>query len=83
MSEDISTYSYRHAFATNWLEQGRNIPKLCEILNTSLKMLQDHYGHLAVFQKELREALDEFTQAGENASSGSVQSVSATDSSGV
>jgi integrase len=63
MTDFITAYSYRHTFATNWLRQGKNIGRLCELLNTSMKMLQDHYGHLAIFRDELRRELDDFTEA--------------------
>lgn len=44
--EDLSFYSYRHGFVTRFLKAGGSPMVLCELLNTTMKMLQDHYSHL-------------------------------------
>jgi integrase len=58
--EQVRAYSYRHAFVTRWVEQDRSMLKLCELLNTSEKMLREHYSHLFKQTEALREALNDF-----------------------
>lgn len=60
---EVSAYSYRHAFVTRWLVAGRSAEKLCELLNTSVKMLKLHYSHLFEEHQVLRDELDGFTQS--------------------
>jgi integrase len=44
--EEVCMYSFRHAYITRWLTAGRPEMLLCELLNTSVDMLQKHYSHL-------------------------------------
>lgn len=62
----LSAYSYRHAYATNFLVgDGDKRPPgspmiLAELLGTSVKMLEQHYSHLEAFQKGLSGYADMF-----------------------
>ncbi len=61
--DGIVAYSYRHAFVTRWLVAGLDPMKLCELLNTSLRMLHRHYSHLFEDHAELRQALNQLSAA--------------------
>ncbi len=41
-----STYSFRHTYATFRLSEGVDVYFLAEQMGTSVKMIQDHYGHV-------------------------------------
>ncbi len=41
-----STYSFRHTYATLRLSQGIDVYFLAEQMGTSVKMIEDHYGHV-------------------------------------
>jgi site-specific recombinase XerD len=56
----ISLYSYRHAYVTRWLEEGHSPTFLCELINTSLVMLQKRYSHLFERHDALLTALNKF-----------------------
>src|SRR5262249_30209509 len=45
----LSTYSFRHAYATRWLMAKKNDNILADLLGTSTQMIRRHYSHL--FQK--------------------------------
>lgn len=60
--KEVTAYSYRHAFVTRWVEQGRHLEKLCELLNTSEAMVRQHYSHLFERTESLRGSLEEFDQ---------------------
>jgi integrase len=69
--KQVTGYAYRHAFITRWVEQGRHLWKLCELLNTSEAMIRQHYSHLFQRTETLQEALDEFDRGrGERPSTG-------------
>lgn len=57
----LSLYSYRHAFVTRFLEGQGNPLQLCELLNTSLDMLQAHYSHLLEDRAGLLGAVNRLT----------------------
>jgi integrase len=65
---EVTGYSYRHAFATRWLMGRSDIQVLCELLNTSIAMLQRHYSHLFEQHDTLRNALNSFNTGGANQS---------------
>jgi integrase len=41
-----STYSFRHTYATLRLSEGIDVYFLAEQMGTSVKMIEDHYGHV-------------------------------------
>jgi integrase len=41
-----STYSFRHTYATMRLSEGVDVYFLAEQMGTSVKMIEDHYGHV-------------------------------------
>ncbi len=41
-----STYSFRHTYATMRLGEGVDVYLLAEQMGTSVKMIEDHYGHV-------------------------------------
>lgn len=41
-----STYSFRHTYATLRLSEGIDVYLLAEQMGTSVKMIEDHYGHV-------------------------------------
>lgn len=43
---DLIPYSYRHTFATRWLEQGGNLDLLAEIMGNSPATIQKFYRHI-------------------------------------
>lgn len=51
-------YSFRHTFAVRWVRAGKPFEPLAEILGTSIKMIVDHYGHLAGQTDYLRGLVD-------------------------
>jgi integrase len=57
----LSAYSYRHTFATDWLKSGRPVGHLCQLLDTSVKMIERHYGHLYAHVEALRGASEGFS----------------------
>jgi integrase len=62
--DGVTAYSYRHQYATRWIEQGRPLAKLCELLNTSEAIIRSHYSHLFEQTASLRESLNDFDRAG-------------------
>lgn len=49
-----STYSFRHTYATFRLSEGVDVYLLAQQMGTSVKMIEDHYGHVdAVNQADL------------------------------
>jgi integrase len=43
---DRTTYSFRHTYATFRLSEGVDVYFLAEQMGTSVKMIEDHYGHV-------------------------------------
>jgi len=41
-----STYCFRHTYATFRLQEGVDVYFLAEQMGTSVKMIEDHYGHV-------------------------------------
>ena len=41
-----STYCFRHTYATFRLSEGVDVYFLAEQMGTSVKMIEDHYGHV-------------------------------------
>ncbi len=61
----LTAYSYRHTFATSWLEQGKSIDVLAELLGNTPAIIRKHYSHLLVDHVNLRRQLEAFRTAGE------------------
>jgi integrase len=56
----LTAYSYRHTFATAWLEQGRSVDILAELLGNSPIVIRKHYSHLLGDRQNLRQQMDAF-----------------------
>lgn len=61
--KEITLYSYRHGYVTRWLKLGNNPTTLAELLNTSLKMIEDHYSHLFEEHGILQQEINQFAKA--------------------
>jgi integrase len=59
----LSAYSYRHTLATAWLEQGRSMDILAELLGNSPAVIRKHYSHLLGDAGNLRRQLEAFRRA--------------------
>src|SRR5207247_172642 len=59
----VTPYSYRHTFATGWLEQGRSVDILAELLGNSPAVIRKHYSHLLGDAGNLRRQLEAFKTA--------------------
>jgi integrase len=60
----LTAYSYRHTFATAWLEQGKPIDILATVLGNSEPIIRKHYAHLLVDVPNLRSHLSGFSASG-------------------
>ena len=60
LNPKICPYSYRHKFATEWLLAGKPLAYLAELQNTSVRMIEHHYGHLREHGPQLYQSLLEF-----------------------
>jgi site-specific recombinase XerD len=54
----VCLYSYRHAYVTRYIQAGGDLMTLCELINTSVKMLEAHYSHLLEAHDRLLEAVN-------------------------
>jgi integrase len=61
----LTPYSYRHTFATGWLEQGRSVEILAELMGNSPAVIRKHYSHLLSDKDNLRRQMEAYrsTQA--------------------
>ena len=59
----LTPYSYRHTFATAWLEQGRSVDILAELMGNSPAVIRKHYSHLLGDAGNLRRQLEAFRAA--------------------
>lgn len=50
----LSAYGYRHTYATDFLRRGGSVAVLAQLLNTSVAMIDRHYGHLEAYRASLR-----------------------------
>lgn len=53
-------YSYRHTFATDWLQAGRNVDQLAALMGNSVGVIRSHYAHLLGEPDKLRAQLQAF-----------------------
>jgi integrase len=58
--QKLTPYSYRHTFATAWLEQGESVDILAELLGNSPDIIRKHYSHLLGDTGNLRRQLEAF-----------------------
>jgi integrase len=61
---NLTAYSYRHTFATQWLKAGKPIDALAAILGNTPNVIRKHYAHLMADQAHLRRLLEEFRTPG-------------------
>jgi integrase len=57
----LTAYSYRHTFATSWLEQGKSVDILAELLGNTPAVIRQHYSHLLGDVGNLRRQLEAFS----------------------
>jgi integrase len=56
----LTAYSYRHTFATAWLEQGKSVDVLAGLLGNTPAVIRKHYSHLLGDTSNLRAQLEAF-----------------------
>jgi integrase len=56
----LSPYSYRHTYATRWLENGGSIDDLAALLGNSPAVIRHHYAHLCDNLDRLRQLAEGF-----------------------
>jgi integrase len=49
-----TAYGLRHTFATDYLLAGGDIKILSDLMGTSVRMIEKHYGHLQIDRKKMR-----------------------------
>jgi integrase len=59
----LTSYSYRHTFATEMLKAGMDVDTLAELMGNSAMVIRLHYSHLLADTKGLREKLERFKTA--------------------
>jgi integrase len=57
---ELTAYSYRHTFATAWLEQGKPVDILASLMGNTPNVLRQHYSHLMGDTGNLRRQLEAF-----------------------
>ena len=64
LSDDqpLVAYSYRHTWATNALLKSIPIATVAELMGSSVRMIEKHYGHLAKQPDHLRDAMEKANQ---------------------
>jgi hypothetical protein len=59
---NLTAYSYRHTFATEWLKKGQSIELLAELMGNTPDVIRMHYSHLcgdrAALALEMRKFMD-------------------------
>ncbi len=59
----LTAYSYRHTFATRWLEAGRSIDDLAALMGNTAAVIRRNYAHLADNLDRMGDLADSFTSA--------------------
>jgi integrase len=59
----LTPYSYRHTYATRWLESGRSIDDLAAMLGNTAAVIRKHYAHLCDNLERMQSLAEEFTSA--------------------
>jgi integrase len=60
--KQVSPYSYRQLFATEFLLKGGSMAVLAELLGDTVAMIENHYGHLREHGQQLRQFLIDFRE---------------------
>jgi integrase len=63
----LTAYSYRHTFATAWLERGGSVDILAGLLGNTPQIIRQHYSHLLGDTANLRRQLEAFLAANPSA----------------
>lgn len=58
----LTAYTYRHTFATRWLESGGSIDDLAALLGNSPDVIRKHYAHLLDNPDRLRQLAERFKE---------------------
>jgi integrase len=66
---NLTPYSYRHTFATNWLKAGRSVDQLAALMGNTPDVIRHHYAHLLSDAQGLRAELEKFRQGQEQPAS--------------
>jgi integrase len=61
--KEVRAYSPRHAYVTSWVEAGKDLMGLAELLNTSPAMIQQCYCHLFKQHETLRDSVNAFDRS--------------------
>lgn len=59
----LTAYSYRHTFATRWLENAGSIDDLAALMGSSAAVIRKHYAHLMDNVDRMGALADRFTEA--------------------
>jgi integrase len=59
----LTAYSFRHTLATAWLEQGKSVDILAELLGNTPAVIRQHYAHLLGDAGNLRRQFEAFRSA--------------------
>jgi len=57
---NVTAYSYRHTFATSWLDLGKPIEVLAQLMGNTPQTIRGHYAHLCANIPNLRSQLEDF-----------------------
>jgi integrase len=63
IEKDCVMYSFRHTWITNAMVATGDVAAVAEMAGTSIKMIQDHYGHLSQRRSFLMESAGKIAQA--------------------
>lgn len=69
--DNLTPYSYRHTFATQWLQAGRSIDLLAELLGNSAEIIREHYAHLCGDRHGLSKLVQQFNEQRQTPEAGS------------
>jgi integrase len=58
LTGQYTPYGLRHRFATRWLLNGGSVSKLATLLDTSVRVIEYHYGHLDLHGEDLKRDLE-------------------------
>ncbi len=58
LSGNITPYGLRHAFCQRWLLAGGSIAKLAVIIDTSVRVIEQHYSHIMLSDRDFGAEID-------------------------